>query len=362
MAAVASFFASIAVAPVLADCTGDCGANDEVTLGEVQKAFAIFLRSSGLEDCAAADTSRDGQIGLGEVQTSFQNFLLGCIFLDGSCLRPAPAGSPPPGLMACAPGTEVRALGCTDRNRSACLSNPAMLTELDSGGVAADGTFSTTVDATAPQSGAIVLEAEVEPATKYRVISFGPLSARGVGGGAQDAGEIVISPVTEAAVRLIDANGFEGFSTEGVADTITAVEEANRQTSFAGTTAGTAAARATDIAGADADVQETIRLAMGEDLEGECRGTIHVEPRSGFTGELFVITVTVAPPFDSQITRVGTTNPGGEFDLESQGGGRFTRTLFYEGSGPFTLSFSAFDSGSVERCSGEISLEALGPA
>jgi len=86
-----------------------------------------------------------------------------------------------------------------------------------------------------------------------------------------------------------------------------------------------------------------------------------VTPRSDFVGEPFVITVRIAPPFDSRIARVGTTNPVGQFDLEPQGQGRFMRTLFYEGDGPFTLSFSAFDSDGVVRCSGSIELESLGP-
>jgi len=59
-------------------CVGDCDRNGEVSLGEVQRAFNIFLGTAALETCAAADGNNDGEVTLGEVQVAFNNFLNGC--------------------------------------------------------------------------------------------------------------------------------------------------------------------------------------------------------------------------------------------------------------------------------------------
>src|SRR6185503_15038412 len=63
-AAAVSFLVSLAAADVLADCTGDCRGGDGVTLGEVQKAFDIFIGGSRVEECAVADSSGNGEVAL----------------------------------------------------------------------------------------------------------------------------------------------------------------------------------------------------------------------------------------------------------------------------------------------------------
>ncbi len=61
-------------------CIGDCGAPvGEVSLGEVQRAFNIFLGTAGLDTCPAADgPDANTEVSLGEVQIAFNNFLNGC--------------------------------------------------------------------------------------------------------------------------------------------------------------------------------------------------------------------------------------------------------------------------------------------
>lgn len=61
-------------------CIGDCGAPvGEVSLGEVQRAFNIFLGTAGLDSCPAADgPDANTEVSLGEVQIAFNNFLNGC--------------------------------------------------------------------------------------------------------------------------------------------------------------------------------------------------------------------------------------------------------------------------------------------
>jgi len=92
-----------------------------------------------------------------------------------------------------------------------------------------------------------------------------------------------------------------------------------------------------------------------------CQGGISVDNPSGFIDEPFTITVALAGEGADEITRVISINPGGQFDLESQGGNVYTVTLFYQGTGAFTLRFVALDAAGEERCAGSIGLESLGP-
>ncbi len=95
-------------------------------------------------------------------------------------------------------------------------------------------------------------------------------------------------------------------------------------------------------------------------LEG-CSGGIQASPPSGYIGDAFTITVALTGAGADQITRVTSVNPGGQFDLQPQGGGVYTVTLFYQGTGGFTLRFVAFDAAGEEQCAGTVALEALGP-
>ncbi|MGH7786767.1 MAG: hypothetical protein ACRERC_07860 [Candidatus Binatia bacterium] len=92
-----------------------------------------------------------------------------------------------------------------------------------------------------------------------------------------------------------------------------------------------------------------------------CSGDIRVDNPSGFIGDPFTITVALTGAGADQITRVISTNPGGTFDLQSQGGGVYTVTLFYQNKGGFTLTFVALNAAGEERCSGSTALESLGP-
>ncbi|MDX2168301.1 MAG: hypothetical protein SF182_14600 [Deltaproteobacteria bacterium] len=90
-----------------------------------------------------------------------------------------------------------------------------------------------------------------------------------------------------------------------------------------------------------------------------CNGGIQVDKPAGYIGEAFTITVALVDA--ETVTRVTSINPGGQFDLQPRGGGVYTVTLFYQGTGSFSLRFVAFDADSNELCSGSIGLESLGP-
>ncbi len=93
----------------------------------------------------------------------------------------------------------------------------------------------------------------------------------------------------------------------------------------------------------------------------QCSGGITTDNPSGFIDEPFTITVALTGDGADEITRVTSVNPGGTFDLQPQGGGVYTVTLFYQGTGSFALQFIAYDANGTARCSGSIGLESLGP-
>jgi hypothetical protein len=65
--------------PEPGECVANCNDDEEVTLGEVQVAFNIFLGNADPEDCTDADANEDGEVSLGEVQMGFNGFLNGCL-------------------------------------------------------------------------------------------------------------------------------------------------------------------------------------------------------------------------------------------------------------------------------------------
>lgn len=92
-----------------------------------------------------------------------------------------------------------------------------------------------------------------------------------------------------------------------------------------------------------------------------CQGGVTVDHSAGYIGDPFTVTVVLAGEGADEITRVTSINPGGQFDLQPQGGGVYAVTLFYQGTGRFTLRFVALDAEGTERCAGSIALESLGP-
>jgi hypothetical protein len=92
-----------------------------------------------------------------------------------------------------------------------------------------------------------------------------------------------------------------------------------------------------------------------------CEGSITTDNPADYDGKPFTITVALTGDAVAKVVRVTSVNPGGSFDLAPQGNGVYTVTLFYQGQGAFTLTFTAFDVDGNTLCSGSIPLEALGP-
>ena len=92
----------------------------------------------------------------------------------------------------------------------------------------------------------------------------------------------------------------------------------------------------------------------------QCDGGISTDNPSDCDGKPFTITVVIAGAAADKVTRVTSINPGGQFDLQKSGNS-YQVTLFYQGTGSFSLSFTAFDADGHSLCSGSIGLTATGP-
>jgi hypothetical protein len=61
-----------------AQCTGDCGGDDSVTVDEILTMVNIALGNAAVTACAAGDASADGTITVDEILTAVNNALNGC--------------------------------------------------------------------------------------------------------------------------------------------------------------------------------------------------------------------------------------------------------------------------------------------
>lgn len=105
---------------------------------------------------------------------------------------------------------------------------------------------------------------------------------------------------------------------------------------------------------------QTITLSVLGTLD-KCQGSITTDNPADYDGNPFTITVALTGDAVAKVVKVTSVNPGGQFDLDPEGTGVYTVTLFYQGDGSFTLTFMALDADGNTLCAGSIELEALGP-
>lgn len=240
-------------------CPGDCSGDGFVTIDELLKCVNIALDSSTVSECPPCDSHGDGTVTVDELIQGVNAALVGCqtaLTARGRCMRPGPAG-----LAPCAPGAMVSVLRCDDRRT--CLSGPTGSTLLNTGVVGSDGAFSISVDGNQGTGTPVIVEAAVDAGTTYRIVDFGSVGSggaggRGLGGGAA-LDDLLIDPVSEAAVLVLDSSGLESFADAGVVEVIAAVRSANEGATFAGLDSATAAALATQTAQSDPAVEQTIQ-------------------------------------------------------------------------------------------------------
>lgn len=267
------------------DCPGDCDGNLVVSIDE---AVACIGRALGRDSlgCPACDPDGDGQATVAElveiVGITLQPLVISAA---GVCMSPGPEG-----LVSCPSGTEVSMSRCADRSN--CIDDPDSRTLLDTVTTDAGGNFTlmTCRGAASP----LLFEAAIEATSgsQYRTMDFGPLSG-GIGAGAGGGGAtgrvllagLEVSPRSEAAVRLLDENGLQNFTDEGVIEIIETVARATANTSFAGLDAATAAEVAEEEAAQSPTVQSAIEENRLADVDVTQEGT--VQASSVFGGNDF---------------------------------------------------------------------------
>jgi hypothetical protein len=109
----------------------------------------------------------------------------------------------------------------------------------------------------------LVFEAQVrqETGTKYRTMDFGAIGggfALGLGAGTVGTIDVLVSPASEGATRVLQENGLENFDDQGAAEIFATAEDTNADTDFAGLDADSAADVAEQTAAADPVVQAAV--------------------------------------------------------------------------------------------------------
>jgi Concanavalin A-like lectin/glucanases superfamily len=250
-------------------CTGDCNQDAAVTVDEVVSLVDLALTGGDVTRCVRGDADHNGAITIDEIIAAV-NFALdtGRIPMNvaGTCSVPGDAQQP---LKACDNGTTVHLYRCTDDKN--CLSDDPEVrgkaredvlppSQIESG----QFSFAFMTDC-AGASAQYIVEAEVSATDRYRdVAPVGANGNRAAGGAA--AATSTISPISEAAVRLVAEKGLENFGTTTFGDVLAAVESANPPEIFAGASIGGAADAATATARDDADVQATLLAVLRHDI------------------------------------------------------------------------------------------------
>jgi hypothetical protein len=156
-----------------------------------------------------------------------------------------------------------------------CLRNPgtALLTTMTN----TNGAYTLSAPRSIVQNRSFVLLQALVGGVRCRVLlAPSRLAALAAAGAALQVGPaglplIVLDPIQEAAVRLLDDAGVENYDDEGIDAVIAAVEQANAATAFDGLTVAAANDLAETTAANDPNVQMV--LASAKRCAGDCDGS-----------------------------------------------------------------------------------------
>ena len=182
------------------------------------------------------------------------------VVISGTVRRPGPPGSVGEHGLIPAVGVTVQAYVCTDRRL--CLKPLGYL--VGSAVTDAAGHFSMSVPAPLIAGKLLHLVATVDGVPIRALVTprnvHLSLTAHGnPAGAAAETTQVDLDPISEAAVRLLDAQGLENYSDDGVDAVIAAVEAANAASTFAGLTTQQAADDAENTAANDPAVQAALQ-------------------------------------------------------------------------------------------------------
>ena len=267
-AALALLLAAIVGQPAAAQaCAGDCDGNGSVSINELITGVTIALGQATVSACPVFDADGDGTVSISELVAAVNGALDGCsgatTTITGSCTAP---GAGPRGLKPCAAGTPITVFRCDDRSQ--CLHQQGLVM-LASTSVDAQGGWS--VELSLQDAGAaLVFQASIAQAVVYRALGFGPVGSlvRAAAGRDVTYAPVAITPVTEAAVQLLNQNGFENYGDSGVEQVVSAVEQATASLDFTGVSADMAASVALQTASSDPTVMMVLQSAQGTVAQG----------------------------------------------------------------------------------------------
>ena len=242
-------------------CVGDCNANGSVVINELIVGVTIALGSRPLSACEAFACQGDGTVPINCLIQAVNSALNGCagpptVALTGSCALP---GSGSRGLKSCDPGTPLTIYRCDDR--SLCLHQQG-LTVVGTTTVESGGGWSVQIPV-ADASEPLIVHAAITTTVAYRALAFGSARAFARAGvsRATTFTAVAITPVSEAAVELLDTNGFANYSDAGAQQVLAAVESATAALAFDGDTPEMAVSVALQTASADATVVTVLQNA-----------------------------------------------------------------------------------------------------
>lgn len=269
----------------VAQCRGDCIEDGQVTVDEVITLVSLALAGNA-RNCPSGDVNADGVITVDEVITAVTDSLDGC-YVWVECREPAAGGAGDGnGLIECPETTCILGRCCAPEDDS-CLAPPDDLNDgveedycdLDladdarSARVEEDGrvrlrlppAFNGCCVMTAQAFFADQTPAEIteEPYGGVGVVGCeGDVQARrftprGLVRGSDHVG-ILISPASEATVRLLRDRGLDNYNLDQINSLIDAVANANAEAIFAMMSREGAAVAALQTAAADPDVQAAL--------------------------------------------------------------------------------------------------------
>ncbi len=296
-------------------CAGNCNGDRQVTVDEVLSCVSIGLGGSATEECPECDLDLNGQVTVDEIIRSV-NAALGLETTTVVVVCSIPGIS---GLVPCPDGTTVQIAVCNDA--AECLSSEAGRQNLLTANLDGSGASANELQSCSIANSLLLAAAEPETGMTLRgTLDLGGAAApQARTSNADGVIEIVLSPVSEAATRLLDEVGLENLELETASAAVDAVFAANATTDFAGLSLANAVDRATDVARADATVQEL--------LFSNAAIAIEIHPNPAMPGETVSVTVVATnrsqAPLENVTLRMelpdGMENVNTELILRSSG-------------------------------------------
>jgi hypothetical protein len=220
------------------------------------------------------------------------------VAVAGTVRKPGPQGQQgDQGLVGVADVT-VEAFVC--ENRATCIDMPGEPVGNDN--TDATGRFSISVASDAVAGKLLLLQASVDDVTVRAFVTPSDLA---------NATEMLLDPISEAAVQLLDAQGIENYGDDGIDAVIAAVTTATAASTLDGLTLQEAITNAAATAGNDPTVQMLLQTARLTPTP-----TVTVTPTPSATPTASATPTLSATPTSTPIPCTGDCNTDGQVTID----------------------------------------------